>query len=253
MAKKAPKKSKASAKPAKKIAPPKKVAKTTKVASKTATVKRVPPKPAPAPAKAVAKPAPKPVAAPPKAPPPKPVAAQPPKPVVKGPPPKAEPPPVDHNAALAPLFLGAGHGHLARTVDKSWLEAIRRYRDTLDKAIAYEAKRGPLARATMAINFTRQLQTLMNNLAARVQAIIVEVNNPELDAAVKDAARTGGQNLVSELQALNKSLATMVGPDGMAPHGDTSLPLGQPQTLEQLQRSYFNNIARSADLERSLS
>lgn len=244
MAKKAPKKSKASAKPAKKIAPPKKVSKTTKVASKTATVKRAPPKPAPAAAKVVAKPAaPKPVV--PKAPPPK--------PVVKGPPPKAEPPPVDHNATLAPLFLGAGHGHLARTIDKSWLEAIRRYGDTLDKAVAYEAKRGPLARATMAINFTRQLQTLMNNLAARVQAMIIEVNNPEMDAGIKAAARTSGLMLVTELQALNKTLASMVGPEGMAPHGDTSLPLGQPQTLEQLQRSYFNNIARWADLERSLS
>ena len=165
---------------------------------------------------------------------------------------KPEPPPIDHNATLGPLYLGAGHGHLARTVDKQWLDAIRRYRDTLAKAIDYEAKRSAPARATMVINFARQLQTLMNNLAARVQAVVAEASNPDGDPTHKAHAKTSGKTLVGELQELNKTLGDMVGPDGMAPHGDLSLPLGQPQTLEQLQRSYFNNIARWADLERAL-
>lgn len=166
---------------------------------------------------------------------------------------KPEPPPIDHNAALGPLYLGAGVGHLARSVDKSWMEAIRRYRETLDKAVAYEDKRSAPARATFAITFARQLQTLMNNLATRVSAIIHDINQPELDAAHKAQARSGGKLLVAELQDLNKTLGDMAGPSGIAPHGDASLPLGQPALLEQLQRSYFNNIARWADLDRALS
>lgn len=166
---------------------------------------------------------------------------------------KPEPPPIDHNATLGPLYLGAGHGHLARMVDKSWIDAIRRYRETLGKAVDYEGKRSAPARAMMVINFGRQLQTLMNNLAARVQAIIHEVNQPELDPAHKTQSRAGGKMLVAELQELNKSMGEMVGPSGIAPHGDASLPLGVPQQLDQLQRTYFNNIARWADLDRALT
>src|SRR4051812_39860502 len=59
---------------------------------------------------------------------------------------KAEPPAVDHAAALSPLFLGASHGHLSRPVDKQWLDALKRYRVALSDAVIYEGKRSAGAR-----------------------------------------------------------------------------------------------------------
>jgi len=203
----------------------------------------------------VAKPAAKRVVAPnvTKAPPAKVVAA---KPVaklpVKDPAPKVrskpEPPPMDHNAVIGPLYLGAGHGHLARPVDKTWIEALERYRKAIDDAIAYEAKRTPIARATMVLSFARQVQTLMNNLAARLSAIAAEVSMNG-----NETTHTSGKLLVVELKRLNDTYGAMAGPEGIAPLGEEGLSTGLAPQLDLLQRAYFNNIARWADLERALN
>jgi len=165
---------------------------------------------------------------------------------------KLEPPPMDHGATIGPLYLGAGHGHLARAVDKSWLEALERYRKAVDEAVSYEGRRTPMARATMVLTFARQVQTLMNNLAARVQAIAAEVHNSAMAEAQRESARSGGKLLVAELKRLNDTYGSMSGPEGIAPNGEESLSTGMAPQLDQLQRAYFNNIARWADLERSL-
>src|SRR5450432_2246610 len=52
-----------------------------------------------------------------------------------------EPPPLDHNATLSPLFLAAGHGYLTRLVDKHWTDVLARYRQALADAVSYEHKR----------------------------------------------------------------------------------------------------------------
>jgi hypothetical protein len=165
---------------------------------------------------------------------------------------KPEPPPVDHGQAIGPLYLGAGHGHLARAVDKTWIDALERYRHAVDGAISYEAKRSAAARAAMSVTFARQVQTLMNNLAARVSAILAEVQNSAITDAQRDSARSGGRMLVTELKRLNDTYGSMVGPEGIAPFGDDTLTPGMLPQLDQLQRVFFNNIARWADLERAL-
>jgi hypothetical protein len=165
---------------------------------------------------------------------------------------KPEPPPVDHAATIGPLYLGAGHGHLARSVDKPWIDAIDKYRSAVDEAVKYEATRSAASRAGMVLVFARQVQTMMNNLATRVAAIIAEVTSTASQEPQRESGKQAGKTLVTELKRLNDTYGAMVGPQGMAPFGSETLGIGIQPQLEQLQRAYFNNIARWADLERAL-
>lgn len=261
---KAPAKSAPKSKPAKKAAPAKPsvksaVSRVVKAVAKSVAKTVGKAKPAPARGQAVKPPAATSKAPPAKAPSAKaavakaPPTAAPAKPVAPKKPSKPEPPPIDHAATLGPLYLGAGHGHLARSVDKSWSDALARYRKALDEAVSYESKRSAAARVAMALNFGRQLQTLMNNLATRVNAIVAELHTDVVAQQAKDTARTGGRALVAELQALNETFGRMVGPSGIARQRDDDEPAAALlQQLDQLQRGYFNNIARFADLDRAL-
>ncbi len=228
---------KGKSKPQPKAQKPKKA--TAKPAPRAATPAKPKPKPKPAKAKAVVRKGPTKTAP----------AAQKRASIPRG---KPEPPPIDHAATIGPLYLGAGHGHLARSVDKGWIEALERYRRAVDDAVAYEAKRSAVARSGMVLTFARQVQQMMNNLAARVQAILSEVQSGAASEAQREAGRQGGGLLVAELKRLNETYGALVGPNGIAPLGDEALAPGVQPQLEQLQRAYFNNIARWADLERAL-
>jgi len=146
-----------------------------------------------------------------------------------------EPPPVDHNAVLGPLFLAAGHGHLSRLVDKHWLEVLGKYRQALATAVAYEQKRLPESRLAFAILQARQVKLLLGNLSARVQLLLTQ--------HAKDAAL----RLVNELAETNKLNAQLV--SGLF----KGVKFAEPQRATQhaqLLNEHFSSIARVADLER---
>jgi hypothetical protein len=146
-----------------------------------------------------------------------------------------EPPPVDHNAVLGPLFLAAGHGHLSRLVDKHWAEVLGKYRQAFAAAVAYEQKRSPEMRLAFALVQAPKLKLLLGNLTARVQLLLAQ------------HAREAALRLMHELIETNKLHGQLV--SGLFKGVKFAEPSRQGQ-YGQLLNEYLSSIARVADLER---
>lgn len=113
-----------------------------------------------------------------------------------------ESPPVDHNASLMPLFLGATHGYLSRSVDAAWSEALAKYRQALEAAIGYEETRSPESRMAMALFVQQKVTGLLTQLAARLGAILRERDTVGIDPAQAAALMAQAARLTQEMKSV---------------------------------------------------